>query len=173
MSRLVVRPCTLKQANELISAIHRHHKPVVGHRFSIAVYDGDKCVGVATIGRPVARKLDWNRIAEVTRLATDGTKNACSILYAAAARACEAMGFDSIQTYTLPEEGGVSLKAAGWTNEGMFGGGNWNGSGNGENSHKNRRTDQPMQQKFRWRKSFHKAGTVVSTHSYTPDVVLG
>lgn len=61
-------------------------------------------------------------IAEVSRLATDGTRNACSILYAAAARACDAMGFDSIQTYTLPEEGGASLRAAGWTCEGEAGG---------------------------------------------------
>jgi hypothetical protein len=89
-------------------------------------------------------------VAEVTRLATDGTRNACSILYAAAARACDAMGFNSIQTYTLPTEGGHSLRAAGWECEGEAGGGDWNRGG--ESTHKGRRTDQPMEVKWRWRK---------------------
>ena len=98
----------------------------------------------------MARSVDQWRVAEVTRLATDGTKNACSRLYAAAARACDALGFDSIQTYTLPEEGGVSLRASGWVCEGTAGGGDWNAGG--ERSHKGRRTDQPMQVKYRWRR---------------------
>lgn len=150
--RLRVRPCTLKQANERIAALHRHHKPVVGHRFSLAAFAGETCVGVAVVGRPVARAVDQYAIAEVTRLATDGTRNACSLLYSAAARACEAMGFESIQTYTLASESGASLRAAGWTNEGPAGGGDWNCGGS--RSHKNRRTDQPMTPKVRWRKSF-------------------
>lgn len=139
--QLHVRPCTLKEANALVAQLHR---------LSIAAYCGERCVGVAIVGRPVARMVDQYRVAEVTRLATDGTKNACSILYAAAARACDAMGFESIQTYTLPEEGGASLRAAGWTNEGFAGGGDWNRGG--ESTHKNRRTDQPMSIKTRWRK---------------------
>lgn len=147
---LVVRPLTIAQANEFIGRLHRHHKPVTGHRFSIGAFLGDACVGVCVVGRPVARMLDQYRMAEVTRLATDGTKNACSILYAAAARACDAMGFDSVQTYTLPEEGGVSLRAAGWTLEGETGGGDWNRA---TGSHTGRRTDQPMSVKYRWRKT--------------------
>ena len=147
---LVVRPCTIAQANEAIARLHRHHKPVTGHRFSLAVYDGDRLCGVAVVSRPVARMVDQYRVAEVTRLATDGTRNACSILYAAAARACDAMGFDSIQTYTLPEEGGASLRAAGWVNEGPAGGGDWNRGG--QSTHKNRRVDQPMSVKTRWRR---------------------
>ena len=83
----------------------------------------------------------------MTRLVTNGRKNACSILYAAAARACQAMGYERIQTYILQEESGVSLSAAGWSCDGEAGGGDWNrGKRNG------RRTDQPMQKKLRYSK---------------------
>lgn len=144
---LRVAPLTFRQANAFIAEHHRHHKPVQGHRFSIGAYVGDQCVGICVVGRPVARKIDPYLVAEVTRLATDGTRNACSTLYAAAARACDAMGFDKIQTYTLPDEGGASLRAAGWECEGEVGGGDWN-----RESKPNRRTDQPQEKKWRWRK---------------------
>lgn len=148
---LRVRPLTLKQANTLVNDLHRHHKPVTGHRFSLGVYDGDRFCGAAIVGRPVARVVDQYAVAEVSRLVTDGTKNACSILYAAAARACAAMGFDHIQTYTLATEPGTSLRAAGWTTDGTTSGGDWNNSWR-----KGRRTDQPMEPKTRWRKTLTK-----------------
>ncbi len=53
----------------------------------------------------------------MTRLVTNGHRNACSFLYARAARAAEAMGARSIQTFTREAEGGASLRAAGWTLE--------------------------------------------------------
>ena len=147
---MISAPLTLAQANAFVAEFHRHHKPVVGHRFSIAAYKGKVLVGVVIVGRPVARLTDQNRVAEVTRLATDGTRNACSFLYATAARAADAMGFDWIQTFTLPEEGGASLRAAGWECLGEAGGGSWNKGG--ARSHKNRREDQPQQVKHKWRK---------------------
>lgn len=51
-------PITLKEANAFVERYHRHHKPVVGHKFSIAASDGEKIVGVAIVGRPVSRYLD-------------------------------------------------------------------------------------------------------------------
>lgn len=144
---LKVRPLTLKQANELVAGLHRHHKPAVGHRFSIGVESDGKLVGAAIVGRPVARMVDQYSVAEVTRLVTDGTRNACSILYAAAARAAQAMGFEKIQTYILDTEPGTSLKASGWQMEAETSGGNWNHSWR-----KGRREDQPMQKKQRWSK---------------------
>src|SRR4051812_40014079 len=105
-----VKPLTLKQANELVAELHRHHKPVVGHRFSIGIEDDDGVLhGAAICGRPVARMTDQNRVLEVTRLVTDGTKNGCSMLYAASARTAQAMGFDRIQTFILESEPGTSL----------------------------------------------------------------
>lgn len=112
-----LRPLTLRQANELVEHFHRHHDPARGHRFSIGVYDTelDRFVGAAITGRPVAPNIDQWLTAEVTRLVTDGTPNACSMLYAASWRAWKAMGGTRIITYILETEEGTSLKAAGWT----------------------------------------------------------
>jgi hypothetical protein len=103
----------LKQANEFVTALHRHHKRIQGHRFSLGVEAGGVLRGVIVVGRPVGgqHQGDWT---EVTRCCTDGLPNACSFLYGAAARASSALGFFRIQTYILGEETGVSLKASGW-----------------------------------------------------------
>lgn len=112
--KLATVPITLEEANEFVRRHHRHHKPVVGHKFSIGAALGDEIVGVAIVGRPVSRHRDDGVTLEVTRLCTDGTRNACSFLYGAAWRAARALGFKRIGTYTTPEEGGASLRAAGW-----------------------------------------------------------
>lgn len=83
---LDIVPISLKEANQFVTDHHRHHRPVTGHKFSIAVPDGVGIVGVAIVGRPVSRYLDDGWTLEVTRLCTDGAKNACSMLYAAAWR---------------------------------------------------------------------------------------
>lgn len=141
---LELSPVSLSEACEFISQYHRHHKPPIGHKFSIAVNDGEKVCGVVTVGRPVARHLDNGWILEVNRCCTDGTKNACSMLYAAAWRAAKAMGYKKLITYTLPDEGGASLRAAGWRCIGEAGGGNWNAKSRP-------RIDTEHQQiKFRW-----------------------
>ncbi|MHA7813288.1 MAG: XF1762 family protein [Phycisphaerales bacterium] len=147
MSRLVVKPIELREANAFVAMHHRHHKPVVGHRFSLACYEGDRLCGVAISGRPVARKIDQLAYLEVSRLCTDGTKNACSKLYAAVASAAKSMGYEAVQTYILDSETGTSLKAAGWKCEGKAGGGEWS-----RKSRPDRRTDQPSQTKLRWRR---------------------
>lgn len=148
-------PVTLAEAKAFVGAEHRHHAPPVGHRFSIGARDGDKLVGVVVVGRPVARMTARDgTTAEVTRLATDGTKNACSFLYSAAARAAQAMGYTRIQTFILESEPGTSLKASGWNNEGLAGGGEWkrNDAPVDLFGH-TRRTDQPMERKTRWAKA--------------------
>lgn len=141
------RPASLKESNELVKTYHRHHKPVVGQKFSILACDDEKIVGAVIVGRPVARAIDHRKVAEVTRLVTDGTKNACSMLYSAAARACAAMGYETIQTYILDSEPGTSLKASGWKFDGKTKGRDWNCPSRG-----GRRTDQPMVDKQRWKK---------------------
>ena len=118
---------TLKEANAFVNQHHRHHRSVVGHKFSIGVSDGEKVVGVAIVGRPVSRFLDDGWTLEVTRLCTTGERNACSILYAAAWRAARAMGYKRIVTYILETENGTSLKAAGWRCVGQAGGLRWTG----------------------------------------------
>lgn len=151
---MILRPCELRDANAFIAEHHRHHKPVQGHRFSLAAWDGDKLVGVATVGRPVARLGgDPGKVLEVTRLATDGTFNACSFLYSAAARAGRALGYERIQTYILESEPGTSLQAAGWKDEGAAGGGQWR-----HTDGKPRRTDQPTVPKRRFSKVLREVG---------------
>jgi hypothetical protein len=112
--KLATCPLTLAEANAFIVAHHRHHGRVVGHKFSIGATCGDKVVGVAVVGRPVARRRDDGLTLEVTRLCTDGTRNACSFLYGAAARAAFALGYKRIGTYILKSEDGASLRASGW-----------------------------------------------------------
>lgn len=138
-------PLTLKQLNELVESLHRHHKRVQGHRFSIGCEKTGKLVGGASVGRPVARMCDPYTTAEVTRLVTDGTKNACSFLYGACARICREMGFKKIQTYILDEETGTSLRASGWILESSSPGGPWK-----HTDGRPRRTDQPTAPKQRW-----------------------
>lgn len=147
---LRVVPIELTEANALVAALHRHHQPAVGHRFSIGAVDsGGTLRGAAIVGRPVARLAGSPReVLEVVRLVTDGTPNACSMLYAAAARAGKALGFSRIQTYILDCESGTSLRAAGWDYEGVAGGGQWK-----HTDGKPRRTDQPTTLKGRWAKS--------------------
>lgn len=126
---LRVTPINLDEANAFVSMHHRHHRPVVGMKFCLAVSEGETVRGVAIVGRPVARMLDTGTTLEVNRVCTDGTKNACSMLYGAAWRAAKALGYSRLITYTLPEEGGSSLRASGWKLIGERGGGNWNKPG--------------------------------------------
>lgn len=124
--RLHVEPMELKDANAFVYNFHRHHKPVQGHRFSIGAMDEyNHCHGVAIVGRPVARKINPRQVLEVTRLCTDGTTNACSFLYSAAARIGKAMGYLKIQTYILETEPGSSLLASGWEYDGQVKGHAW------------------------------------------------
>lgn len=123
--RLSLCPLDLAEANAFVAAHHRHHKPVVGHKFSLGAIAADKIVGVAIVGRPVSRRRDDGMTLEVTRLCTDGTKNACSFLYGACARAAFALGFQRIGTYILKSESGTSLSAAGWRMIGETPGRSW------------------------------------------------
>jgi len=123
---LTVTPINLDEANAFVSQHHRHHKPVPGAKFCVAVSEDDVVRGVAIVGRPVARMSDTGFTLEVNRCCTDGARNACSMLYGAAWRAARALGYLRLITYTLPEEGGASLRASGWKCIGERGGGNWN-----------------------------------------------
>ena len=148
--KLFVVPVELKEAQAFVKRLHRHHKPPTGHRFSLGCMDERGVLrGVAVCGRPVARLVNQRNVLEVLRLCTDGTRNACSMLYAAAARAGQAIGYKKAQTYILESESGKSLEAAGWVDEGEAGGGDWNRN---NSTHKNRRTDQPMVKKRRYAK---------------------
>jgi hypothetical protein len=141
---MIIVPINLDEANAFVAKLHRHHKPVPGARFSIAVANGDNVVGVVIVSRPTARMSDDNWTVEVTRCCTDGTRNACSMLYRAAWRAAREMGYRRIITYTLPEEGGASLRGAGFKLIGERGGGTWN------RKSRPRVDTHPLQAKLLW-----------------------
>lgn len=112
---LHIVPVRFEDACGFVAMWHRHHKPPVGHKFSLGVADEqDRLVGVAMVGRPVARHLDDGLTLEVNRTATDGTANANSALYGAAWRAAKALGYRRLITYTQAGETGASLRGAGW-----------------------------------------------------------
>jgi len=126
VSKYELQPISLPEANTFVEQYHRHHGKVQGHKFSIALNDGEQIIGVAIIGRPVARMIDNGLTLEVTRLCVkDGFKDACSMLYAAAWRATRALGYKRLITYILKSESGVSLQAANWRLVGEAGGGTW------------------------------------------------
>lgn len=137
-------PITIREANAFVRRHHRHSQPVQGAKFAIGVSVYGEIVGVAIVGRPVSRMLNDGWTAEVTRLCTDGTRNACSMLYAASWRAARAMGYRRMGTYIKKDEDGTSLKAAGWRLIGECGGGNWNKPG------RPRVDTDDQQKKLRW-----------------------
>lgn len=141
---LSIVPLDFAEANELVRKWHRHHKPVPGMKFAIGAAKDGEVVGAAIVSRPTARMSDDGWTLEVVRCVTDGTRNACSALYGACARATFALGFKRLITYTLPTESGSSLRGAGWRCLGTAGGGSW--------SRKSRpRVDlHPLQEKLKW-----------------------
>jgi hypothetical protein len=142
--KLEVVPMTLREARRFVAEHHRQHKPPQGGLFAIGASDGDAIVGVVIVGRPVARLADNGWTAEVTRLASDGTRNVCSMLYAAAWRAARAMGYRKLITYTLQTEPGSSLRAAGFALVGEVTRRSWN-------TPSRPRVDQDVRQpRFRW-----------------------
>jgi len=146
--RLSLIPCSLREASAFVRRHHRHHQPPRGCLFSLAAAESDRVCGVIVVGRPVSRVLQAEPYtAEVTRCCTDGTEHACSFLYSAAWRAAQRLGYRRLITYTLPQEGGASLRGAGWRCVGSAGGGRW--------SRKDRpRVDEhPTQEKLRWEKA--------------------
>lgn len=122
-------PVTLKEARAFVAAHHRHHRKPQGGLFAVAAEDAGEIVAVAIVGKPVARMLADGYTAEVTRLCSTGARNACSLLYAACWRACRALGYQRLVTYTLPEEAG---------------GGTWSRKG------RPRVDTHPTQTKLRW-----------------------
>lgn len=152
---LEIVPITNKDAAIYVDRHHRHHHAPNKRLFSVAVAErtaaGLRLCGVAIVGHPVARRLDDGWSVEVLRVCTDGTRNAPSKLYGAAWRAARALGYRCAWTYTLPSEGGASLRGAGWRCLGTAGGGSW--------SRENRpRVDlHPTQRKIKWGKGERQA----------------
>ena len=112
--RVEIVPVSFAEASRFVATWHRHHKPPRGHKFSLGAAVEGVLVGVAMVGRPVARHLDDGGTLEVNRTATDGSPNVNSALYGAAWRATKALGYSRLITYPQAGESGASLRGAGW-----------------------------------------------------------
>ena len=145
---LTLKPISLKEANAFVAIHHRHLQKVVGHKLSIGIEKNAELRGVVIAGRPSARMLDNGYTLEVTRCCTDGVRNGCSKLYAAAWRAAKSMGYNRMVTYILESESGVSLNASGFRMVGESKGGTW--------SRKNRKRRNPVQGGHKKRFEIHK-----------------
>lgn len=104
------------QAKRFVNEQHRHNEAPIGWSFGVGIEKDGQLVGVAMAGRPSARKLQAGDpyLIEITRITTLGDKNACTMLYGAVCRAAKALGYRTAITYTLPEEGGANIRAAGF-----------------------------------------------------------
>ena len=142
--RLVLCPVTLREARAFVTANHRTHRAPQGGLFAIGASDGVSVRAVVIVGKPVARLANDGWTAEVVRLCSDGSRNACSLLYSAAWKVARAMGYRKLITYTLAEEGGASLRASGWHVVGETSGGKWSRGA------RPRVDDHPTQSKLRW-----------------------
>lgn len=113
--RMRIVPMLVDDAKNIVRLWHRHlPEPPPRPRYAIGAVKNGQLVGVALIGRPGGRGIPQYEVAEITRCATDGTRNAGSALYGACARLCKAAGFWKVVTYNLDAEGGASLRAAGF-----------------------------------------------------------
>lgn len=118
-------PLDLKQANDFVAKLHRHHSPVNRDKYRVGCVKDGELVGVVQVGRPVSRILDDGYTLEVVRLCTNGEKDVCSFLYSRAARIAKELGYKKIITYILESESGTSVEAAGWQFEEKIKGHTW------------------------------------------------
>ena len=141
---LTLQPITFSEAREFVKRHHIHHLPPVGCKFCVAVSLDGLVVGVAIVGRPVARGLDNGWTLEVTRCCTNTTRDVASMLYGACWRAAKALGYRRLVTYTLKSERGTALIAAGWRVLYETRGGSWNCKSRPRVDH------HPTEQKLLW-----------------------
>jgi len=138
-------PVTFQFAQKYVKEHHRHTPNITGCKFAIGCEHNGIVVGVAICGRPVSRHLDDGKTLEINRVCTDGTKNACSMLYGASCRIAREMGYKKVITYTLKSENGASVKASNFIYDGEAGGTHWTGK-------RNKGQNIPKELKNRWYK---------------------
>ena len=136
MSALELRPLGVRAACDEVARLHRHLPRVVGGLFAASVYSSGELVGVGVASLPKARMSRDGFTVEITRIATDGHRNACSKLYGALLRASSAVGYRKAVTFTRLDEPGTSLRAAGFVDDGVTRDESWSRPSRGRGEHK-------------------------------------
>lgn len=144
--QLRIVPVRLRTAKDFVTDHHRHHRAPLGAVFSVGLAHGDRLVGVAIAGRPVARGYDDGWTIEITRVCVspEAQKGSCSKLIAACRRAAFALSYTRVCTYTQASESGASLRGAGMDRDGIT------SQRNGGWSSREGRADSNQGQKIRW-----------------------
>ncbi|MBG95089.1 MAG: hypothetical protein CL793_07540 [Chloroflexi bacterium] len=147
------RVWTLESVKQFVRENHRHAPaPPAGWRWGYTIWAGDFMLGVAMVGRPAARRIDGTKVIDVSRVcvsrraSAEVAENACSMVYARAARDGAKAGFERVITYTIAGEPAAGCRAAGMEVEHRSRSGNWNRAGRRRNS---RNSTRP---KVRWGK---------------------
>jgi hypothetical protein len=133
---LELRPIGTREASAVVKLLHRHLPRVVGGLFAASVFVDGELVGVGVASRPKAPRSCDGFTVEITRIATDGHRNACSRLYGALCRAAAAVGYRKAVTFTRLDEPGSSLRAAGFTDDGVTKEQSWNRPARGRHADK-------------------------------------
>lgn len=149
----MLQPITVKAAIRWVRETHRHLPDVQGGLFAVALHDGDGLRGVAIAGNPARVWQGTGRIV-ISRVSTDGAENGCSMLYGAMCRAAKALGYREAWTYTLPEEPGTSLRAAGFIDMGLTGSGEWS------RPSRSRKPAERPERKRRWMRPLSTRATI-------------
>jgi hypothetical protein len=132
---MIVVPLSLRAANDFVEKHHRHSSRTSndGGKFAIGLELDGELVGVAIVGRPVARLLQQPGTAELLQCCVkEGAPvGAGKKLNARCKRIWQLMGGTRLVTYTLASESGGSLSGSGFTREADVPGRQWNGSKRG------------------------------------------
>jgi hypothetical protein len=122
-------PLTLREANDFVERFHRHSARTSndGGKFAIGLQLDGQLVGVAIVGRPVARMLQIPGTAELLRncVSPAAPRNATSKLAGRAKRIWQLMGGVRLVSYTLARESGESMRGAGFIEDGAVAGRRW------------------------------------------------
>ena len=150
VTRLEAVPITLQEASAYIDRHHRHNAGPKFHKFSVClrVPGEPEPVGVAVASTPKARCQMDGETLEINRCCTDPRyADVCSCLYARAIRIGRELGYRRFLTYTLPDESGSSLRAAGFQPDGIVkpSAGGWNSPSRPRDT-----AQYPAGEKLRW-----------------------
>lgn len=150
-----VRDIDWPTAKAFVAEYHHHNKPPNAWRFGGGIYNGPDLIGVVIVGNPNSRLLYKQGCMGIDRVCINRdiprglTWNACSMAYGWACReiARRLPGFTRVITYTLLDELGTSLRAAGFDRVFKTKGGSWHRKGRP-------RTDKATtERKWRWERT--------------------
>ena len=107
-------PISLADAAEFVNRHHRHCVGTKWHKFSVALETGGEIAGVVIASTPKSPVYDKQTL-ELNRVcAKPQYHNACSKLIGMVLNIGRTMGYHTFISYTLMEEDGASLRAAGF-----------------------------------------------------------